>query len=101
MVLQVTLFLALVVYLTSLAIAFHKIIFELALAPLSKIFWAVLLAVLPIVGMVLFYSVVKSNKEGVTASASSSLSKAAKSFGLAFVMTSIIFLVIWIAGRSS
>lgn len=94
MLLQGLLFLLLILYLTLLATAFHKLVFESRLPIGRKLLWALALVFLPIIGSLLFYTRFKADKDELSTYTPSRWKRAAKALAAVVMMLTIVYLVV-------
>lgn len=100
MILQTVLFIALSAYLAALAIAFHKLLFEVDKNIIIKLGWAALLIIIPLAGIILFYSAKHEYREQSFFKPERSIAlRLLKSFVYAALIFGIILLVFWILNR--
>lgn len=100
MMLQISVFAVLVAYLTLLAVAFHKLVFEIDENFFKKLAWSALLILIPLLGVVLFYSSKHELRgHGILEKETSLPMRLLLSFVYTVAIIGIILFVIWIANR--
>ena len=97
--LEMALIIAILLYLTSLAIAFHKLIFEIQINFIYRALWMALLIAFPLVGILMFYLTINSRQQKPVVRVRPKLNIFFSSFLLALMMMGIIMLVFWIVTK--
>lgn len=87
----------LILYIILLTVAFHKLVFEIRLRFTAKFCWSLVLALFPVIGVLLFYAMVKADKDELSVYVPSFRQRAVRAFLIALMMLLIMaaaFLVI-------
>lgn len=101
MLLKVLSFSSAILYLTLLAAAFHKLMFETRLRFIVKLAWTLLLVFLPLIGVLLFHILVKTDKDDIPLYIPSLWQRAARAFLVSLVMVLIVVAVMFIVSKEN
>lgn len=101
MLLQIFVGLLLLTYLTALAVAFHRLVFEIRLGFGRKAIWFGALIFFPIIGLLLFFSNLKPNTDVLSTKVKSLSVRLVKSFLYTVIIFMIVLLVFWAVANTA